>query len=140
MTGYKRIFVDTSLFIYYLENSRLYFDKMTKFFTKCYMNRIEIITSTITVEEYLVYPYSSQKTELIENFDRFLKYMNINVIPIDGEIARQGAEIRAKYKSFKAMDALQIATAIKSGCDVFFTNDKQLKQEKELPCITMENL
>ncbi|MBD5533759.1 MAG: type II toxin-antitoxin system VapC family toxin [Lachnospiraceae bacterium] len=48
--------------------------------------------------------------------------------------------MRAEYKDFKAMDSLQIATAIESGCDVFFTNDKQLRLEKELPCITIDNL
>lgn len=41
---------------------------------------------------------------------------------------------------FKAMDALQIAAAVVSGCDMFFTNDRQLRQEKELPCITMDDL
>ena len=35
---------------------------------------------------------------------------------------------------------IQIASAIVSGCDMFFTNDKQLRQEKELPCMTMEDL
>ena len=41
---------------------------------------------------------------------------------------------------FKAMDALQISAAVESQCDVFFTNDKQLRQEKEIPCMTMEDL
>lgn len=41
---------------------------------------------------------------------------------------------------FKAMDALQISSAIASECDMFFTNDRQLRQEKEIPCMTMEDL
>lgn len=140
MIEFNRVFIDTAPFIYYLENNKLYFDKMLRFFTKCNDNGIEIVTSTITVEEYLVYPYSNKKIELVENFDKFILYMNIKVVPIDEEIAKEGAKIRAKYKDFKAMDALQIATALKSDCDVFFTNDKQLRQEKELPCITMDDL
>ena len=35
---------------------------------------------------------------------------------------------------------MQIATAIVKKCDMFFTNDKQLRQEKELPCMTMEDI
>lgn len=38
------------------------------------------------------------------------------------------------------MDALQIATACLSGCDILLTNDKQLKQFKEIKCITVEEL
>ena len=38
------------------------------------------------------------------------------------------------------MDALQIAAADTNGCDMFFTNDRQLRQETDLPCITMDDL
>lgn len=64
--------------------------------------------------------------------------MNIEVVNVDSEVAEQGAKLRGQYKNFKAMDALQIATAVISGCDMFFTNDKQLRQEKELPCLTLD--
>lgn len=140
MTEFKRVFIDTAPMIYYLENSSLYMDSIKKFFTRCMKENIQLVTSTITIEEYLVFPYSSEKMELVDNFKRFIKFMNIEIVNIDPLIAEQGAKIRGKYKNFKAMDALQIATAIVSGCDMFFTNDKQLRQEKELPCMTMEDL
>ncbi len=101
---------------------------------------IQIVTSTLTIEEYLVLPYSNGKVEYVDNFKRFIEYMNIEVVDIDSNIAEQGAKIRGQYKNFKAMDALQIATAIVKECDMFFTNDKQLRQEKELPCMTMEDI
>ena len=67
-------------------------------------------------------------------------YLENSSLYMDAKIAEQGAKIRGQYKNFKAMDALQIATAIVSGCDMFFINDKQLRQEKELPCMTMDDL
>lgn len=66
--------------------------------------------------------------------------MNIEIIDINSEIAEYAARIRSRFKYFKAMDSLQIATAVISKCDILFTNDKQLKQEKELPCMTMDDL
>jgi len=140
MIDFKRIFIDTAPIIYYLENSFLYMKTIKKFFVKCMEDKVQIVTSVITIEEYLVYPYNSKKIEYVDNFKRFIEYMNIEVVDIDSQIAERGAKIRSQYKTFKAMDALQIATAIISGCDMFFTNDKQLKQEKELPCITMDDL
>lgn len=140
MTDFKRVFIDTAPIIYYLENSTLYSDSIKKFFAKCLEENIQIVTSAITVEEYLVFPYSSGQMEFVDNFKRFIEYMNIEVIDIDSNIAEQGAIIRGQYKQFKAMDVLQIAAAIVSGCDMFFTNDKQLRQEKELPCMTMDDL
>jgi len=140
MTEFKRVFIDTAPIIYYLENNAQYKELMKGFFLKCAERNIKIVTSTITIEEYLVFPYYSGKMELADNFKRFLEFMDIEIIKIDSAIAEQGAKIRAKYRDFKAMDALQIATAIVSECDMFFTNDKQLRQEKELPCMTMEDL
>lgn len=140
MTEFKRVYIDTSPIIYYLENSALYMDKMKRFFELCLDNNIQIVTSTITIEEYLVFPYASGKLELVDNFKRFIRYMNIKIVDINDEVAEQAAKIRGQFKSFKAMDSLQLAAAIVSKYDMFFTNDKQLRQEKSLPCMTMEDL
>ena len=84
-------------------------------------------------------------TERGQNADGYGKQfslyeINVEVIDIDATIAERGAKIRGRYKNFKAMDALQIAAAVVKNCDVFFTNDKQLRQEKELPCVIMEDI
>ena len=78
--------------------------------------------------------------EFADNFKRFIEYMKIEVVSIDEKTAERAAEIRGRFKQFKAMDALQIAAAAVSKCDLFFTNDKQLRQETELPCITIDDL
>ena len=57
------------------------------------------------------------------------------VVPVNDEVALKAAEIRSHYHFFKQMDALQLATALVSGADVFYTNDKQLLQFKELVVI-----
>lgn len=140
MTDFKRVYLDTSPIIYYLEHSQLYVWKMKGFFEHCLDRHVQIVTSVLTFEEYFVYPYASGKTELIDNFKRFVKYMGIEVVDIDREIAEKVAEIRGRFKNFKAMDSLQIAAAVVSKCDLFITNDKQLRQEDELPCMTMDDL
>ena len=38
------------------------------------------------------------------------------------------------------MDALQLATAIETGCDMFYTNDRKLKQIDEINVITVDEL
>lgn len=58
MTDFNRIFIDTAPIIYFLENSSLYMKSMEKFFTKCVKEQKQIVISVLTVEEYLVSPYS----------------------------------------------------------------------------------
>ena len=66
--------------------------------------------------------------------------MDIQMKAIGEKIADKAAQIRAGYKFFKTMDALQLATACITGCDLFLTNDKQLRQFKEIRCFTVEEV
>ena len=138
MTEFKKIFLDTSPIVYYLENSELYYIFMKNFWNK-YENS-DYITSTVTMTEYLTYPYQQNNLRLINAFYDFIDGMEIEVRNIDKIIAKKAAQIRAKYRFFKTMDALQLATACLSGCDLFLTNDSQLKQFTEIECILVAEL
>ena len=74
------------------------------------------------------------------DYERFKKILKMRVIAADEAITKYAAQIRAKYSGIKAMDALQLASAIISGCDVFLTNDKQLRQVAEIPVLLVEDL
>lgn len=138
MTEFKKVFIDTAPIIYYLQSSELYYDNM-KAFWKAY-NECDYVTSAITITEYLTYPYREGDMKLINSFYAFINDMDIQVKSIDGRIAEKAAQIRAEYKFFKTMDSLQLATACIMGCDLFLTNDKQLRQFKEIKCITIDEL
>ncbi len=136
MTDIKKIFLDTSPIIYYLQCSEPYYSNIKKFW-KNYI-RCNYVTSAITITEYLTYPYQQNDMKIVNNFYSFLEDMEIEVENIDKRIAEKAAKIRAEYKFFKTMDSLQLATACISKCDLFFTNDKQLRQFKEIKCITID--
>lgn len=110
-----------------------------KSFWKAY-NDYDYVTSAITITEYLTYPYRQKDLRLVDSFYDFINDIDIQVINIDGRIAEKAAQIRAEYKFFKTMDSLQLATACIMGCDLFLTNDKQLRQFKEIKCITVDEL
>ena len=143
MTDYNKVFLDTAPFIYFIEkdsNNPQYFDNMKQFFEEGYRENKEFLTSVITMAEYFVFPYCNQKMSYIDNFHRLVDTLDMEIAEVDQEIAKKAAQIRAQYKSFKAMDALQLATACVTGCDLFLTNDKQLKQFAEIKCVTVDDL
>lgn len=100
----------------------------------------DYITSTVTIAEYLIYPFHQQKHKKHLLILSYSVDMDIEIKSIDKTIAEKAAQIRAEYKFFKTMDALQLATACLSECDLFLMNDKQLKQFKEINCITVVEL
>lgn len=143
MIDFKKVFVDTAPFIYFIEGDdhNLQYHEMAKdFFKYGYDNDKEFVTSVITMEEYFVFPYRNSDYSFIEMFNRLVATTNMEIVEINQEIAKKAAQIRAEYKGFKAMDALQLAVACLSKCDLFLTNDKQLKQFKEIKCLTVDEL
>ena len=140
MTESRRIYIDTSPYIYYLEKNLEYGDRVKEFLMDNYNSGKEFVTSTITIEEYSIIPYRENNTKLLKDFDMLIEDTETVIVDITKSTAIKAARIRADYKSFKAMDALQLASAVKNGCGVFLTNDKQLRQFKELTVITMDDL
>lgn len=92
------------------------------------------------MEEYFVFPYRNNEYSYINMFNRLVATTDMEIMEINKGIAMKAAQIRAEYRGFKAMDALQLVAACLSGCDLFLTNDKQLKQFKEIRCITVGEL
>lgn len=140
MTEYKKIFLDTTPIIYFLDVDVNYAEKVENLFSDFLVAESQMITSTITCTEYLTYPYRTGNSEKIDAFFEFLSDCDIPMCPIDVNIAKKAAQIRAEYKDFKTMDCLQLATACVQECDLFLTNDKQLRQFKEIKCVTMDEL
>jgi len=143
MIDYKKVFIDTSPFIYFIEkdsNNPQYYEKIKGFLKDGYDNDKKFVSSVITMEEYFVFPYRNKEYSYIDMFNRLVETTEMEIVEIGQEVAKKAAQIRAEYRGFKAMDALQLAVACLSGCDLFLTNDKQLKQFKEIRCITIEEL
>lgn len=138
MTGYNKVFIDTAPLIYFLDSDVHFGEKTRMILEEILSNRKPLVTSAVTCMEYLVYPYRAGNREKAEAFYDFLRDFEIPVAAITEEIADKAAVIRAEYCDFKAMDAIQLAAAVCCGCDLFLTNDRQLRQFRELKCVTAE--
>ena len=135
MTEFKKVFMDTAPLIYFFDNDENFGEKTLHIFEELISDKKEIIFSTISCMEYLVMPYRTENIEQQEVLFDFIKRYKIDICSITLEISKKAARIRAQYPNFKAMDSIQLAAAVYSGCDVFLTNDIQLKQFKEIKCI-----
>jgi predicted nucleic acid-binding protein len=106
----------------------------------CIADGSEFYTSTITDVEYLVKPLENNDLDQIEKYRDYLKKLEFVKCFISEQIAERAAKIRAKYTDIKLADALQIAASLDCNCDVFLTNDKQLKQITEVDVVYLGDL
>ena len=138
MKDFRKIFLDTAPIIYLLDNDKNFGEKTCKIFSALSEQNVKFASSVITIEEYLVYPYRKKNESLVKSFWDLVSENNMILYSINWSEANKAAEIRAEYKHFKPLDSLQLAVACLHGCDLFLTNDKQLKQFTEIKCVTVE--
>lgn len=97
-------------------------------------------TSTITLTEVLPKPIQNGKDALADRFIEFLKHgKNLNLMEISVNTGEKAGRLRGKYPALRTMDAVQIATALEAGVDAFLTNDKKLKQIKEIKVMVLKD-
>ncbi len=138
MTEMRKVFLDTAPIIYFLDEDVNYFKKMECILEKCLQDGVILVTSVITCAEYFTYPLRTDNYGKISAFEDFMKDCVGMVKPVDWNVAVKAASIRSQYKDFKTVDCLQIASACIQNCDVFLTNDKQLRQFQEIRCVTVD--
>jgi predicted nucleic acid-binding protein len=136
----SKIFLDTAPVIYYIERSVNFFPIVDEFFQGLKSRNIPAVVSPTTLAECLVMPFKLNNIQMQQNYINFLtNTREIEMVSINPNLARTAAELRATY-GLKLPDALQVATAIASGCDGFLTNDTSLKRVRELQILVVEEL
>jgi predicted nucleic acid-binding protein len=123
LARHRRIAIDTSVFIYELEEHPRYRVLTHPVFSWIEQTGHAAVTSTVTMTELLVLPYREDDEELLKFFYGLLStYPNLQWIPPDLEIADIAAKVRALHR-LHAIDALQAATAVKAQATGLITND-----------------
>ncbi len=132
--------LDTSPFIYFVEQNTLYVDLMREVFKRITNGDFQSCSSVITLTEVLVQPLKLNNHALAVNYrDLLFNGTNFQLFPITTAIAENAAELRAKY-NLRTPDALQIATALENNCDAFLCKDKDLKRVNEIEIIILDDL
>jgi predicted nucleic acid-binding protein len=130
MSG-KKVFWDTNLFIYLIEENKLHLNKVHNLLQFLEENEYEIITSTLTLGEILTKPYKDDRLDLVETYKDF--FSNMELVELNSEIASLFTQIRADY-SIKTPDAVQLASAVYAKADLFVTNDDRLSRFENEEC------
>lgn len=72
MTDYKKVFLDTTPLIYFLDADEYFGDKTRKIFEEILSSSGMILSSVVTQEEYSVYPYRTGNREKLDAFHDFV--------------------------------------------------------------------
>lgn len=122
-----KVYLDTNCYIYFLEQNPNFYSLVLPIFEAAMNGHYQIVTSELTLAELLVRPYQLERLDIVATYREFLTDVDLMVLcPISLNILDHAASIRAEYKT-ALPDAVHIATALDTQCDVFVTNDRKMK-------------
>ena len=129
--------LDTAPLINYIEDRPTYAKMLAPFFEALKNNKVQVVTSVVTLLEVLVHPIRNNDTELAERYRTVLsESTGFAVYNVTRQIAEEAARLRAFY-NLRTPDSIHMATAIVKGAKYFLTNDLSVPS---LPGLTMLKL
>jgi predicted nucleic acid-binding protein len=141
LSGISRLGLDTTPVLYFVEGHPEFRAVCTDVFAAVDDERIEVYTSVLTLSESLTRPLIVGDSALESAFKNLLTRTRgvylMSVSPAIGDIVSRLCE---RYDGLRTADAVQIATAIASGCEAFLTGDARLKRVTEIPVLILGEL
>jgi len=140
ITKYKKTYIDTSLYIFiFNKDVELYPTSAFIVDTLIKQNK-PIVSSAITLAELLAKKQIQTNFAVRESIKlRYQNVPNLEIVNVDIYLAELAASLRVKY-CLKLPDALHLATAILTECDLFVCGDKHFKKVKEVDVLNIYDL
>jgi len=115
--------LDTQAFIYFIEEHPRYLPVVEPVFEAIEGERLQAVTSAVTLLEVLVIPYRENDPTLAASYEGILtRSRGLRMVELSASLLRAAAQLRAAT-SMKTPDALQVAAALTAGCSALVTND-----------------
>lgn len=122
----SRIYWDTMLFIYWIEDHPLHASRVLEIFESMERRGDSLCTSMFTVGEILIAPLKRRDAEAADQLRSFFRTTTVDLVPFTDITAEHYAAIRAAHRVLPA-DAIHLATAAQSSVNLFLTNDQRLR-------------
>ena len=138
--GSGPVAVDTSVFIYFIEEHPDYLPIVKPLFEQIDAFRRTAMTSALTLLEVLVVPYRAGNLDLGRRYEALLiRSTGLRLVEISREQLKMAAQLRALHPSVKTPDALQLAAALTGRSRTLLTNDRQLPDLPGLSVIQLRD-
>jgi len=121
----SRIYWDTMLFIYWLEDHPQFGGRVQAIYSQIKKRHDQLLTGAFTFGELLAGYYRDGEIQRAADVRRQLQNLVTEVIPFTVETADRYASIRGNL-NLAAADAIHLASAAQAGVDLFLTNDRRL--------------
>lgn len=121
----SRIYWDTMIFIYWLEDHPQFAKRVDEVYSRMRKRQDQLLTGAFTFGEVLAGVHRKGGARRADEARWQLQKVVTEVVDFTLETADHYARIRGNFNLTPA-DAIHLATAAQAGTDLFLTNDKRL--------------
>ena len=130
----RDVYFDANIFIYLLEGNKDYTKLLGDIQTLIENNDIRVFSSDLVYAELLP-PHAKQGNK--ESMEQTINFLNkFNMITASKEIFIHAGILRGET-NMKTPDAIHVATAMASGCEIFLTNDRNIRGTKHIEVVLL---
>lgn len=124
----QRVYFDTNILIYVLENSAGYVDACLPFFAAVAKGEVIGCTGEITLAELLVQPMRCNDMVSMAKIRSLFDGGYFEIFAHDRKSLELAAHVRAT-QGLRMIDAIHTAAAIQGNCNFILTHDKQINRQ-----------
>ena len=133
----KRVYFDTNIFIYILENHPEFGETCLSVVQSGADKELDGYSGDLVLAELLVKPLKDNNARAVKAVkDLFTEDTKIELLPHTRSAFITAAHLRANHK-IKLPDALHLATAIENHIEIFLTNDRDIPLIPEITVLTL---
>jgi predicted nucleic acid-binding protein len=123
----SRVYVDSNIFIYFVELNPEYFVKAQELFNHIDVVGARLFTNEYTLAECIYQPSRDSNFSLVTKYESlFEKEGEVQLLSLDGALAKRASFAGGKL-GLKLADAIHYISALEAGCDFFVTADTAFK-------------
>ena len=134
---FTRIYVDTNIWIYYLEANEAFGQKVDAVLDRANDANATLVTSEIAVAECLVQPSRKKNAAAIALYEEFFDEGSVEITKLDGALARRAA-LASRELGLKLIDSIHYLSAREAGCAYLLTADTRFKSTDSITVIGLD--
>ena len=121
----SRIYWDTMLFIYLLEDHPQFSSRTREVLERSYLRSDSLFTSYLALGELMAGAEKSMNPQSAREVTDTIREMGFSYLPFDGGAVAPFSRLRSRQR-LKIGDAIHLACAASAGIDLYLTGDSQL--------------
>lgn len=128
------VYLDSNIFILAALSDNTKAVKCKNLLKKMILGELHALTSSLTVDEivWVIWKETKDRNLAIEEGLRILSFDNLKIAEVDEIIMKKSLIFMKNYSSLKPRDAIHLAVAIGSKCDLIMSDDSDFDKVKEI--------